>query len=164
MEAEPARPRVAQSGLFLPRAPEPERLEVLLGRIGGIVGTENVGCASLLDTHAPDAFRVQRFAPSAGSLAAIKNAIPRNSRLALRRFRPPLFARVTLRSGEPAFISFLKVRSEIERAAGPWRTAGEWWTADSWTRDEWDIEIPQGIFRLYQDLKSGGWFVEGNYD
>jgi protein ImuB len=64
LAAEPARPRAAQSGLFLPPSPEPEKLELTLARIAGIVGDDKVGSLELLDTHRPEGFRMQRFAPS----------------------------------------------------------------------------------------------------
>jgi len=63
--AEPVRPRAAQNGLFLPPSPEPEKLELTLARIAGIVGEEKVGSLELLDTHRPEGFRMQRFAPAA---------------------------------------------------------------------------------------------------
>jgi hypothetical protein len=47
--------------LFVPLAPEPEKLELTLARIAHVVGQENVGYPVLLDTHRPDAFRVVRF-------------------------------------------------------------------------------------------------------
>jgi protein ImuB len=62
--AEPLRPRVAQHGLFLPLSPDPEKLEVMLARLAGIMGKENVGSPELLDTHRPGAFRMHRFNPS----------------------------------------------------------------------------------------------------
>ena len=37
LQAEPAQPRRAQNGLFLPAAPEPEKLEVLLARLSAVV-------------------------------------------------------------------------------------------------------------------------------
>src|SRR5205807_10003178 len=61
LAAEPAPPRFAQSGLFLPRGPAPERLELTLARIRGIAGDDRVGSAELLDTHAPGAFRMRPF-------------------------------------------------------------------------------------------------------
>lgn len=60
---EPARPRAAQGGLFQPPFPEPEKLELTLARMSGIVGEGNVGAVELLDTHRPEAFRMQPFAP-----------------------------------------------------------------------------------------------------
>ena len=59
--ANPAKPRAAQGGLFLPLSPDPEKLELVLARIAGVVGKENVGWAELADTHRPDAFRMRRF-------------------------------------------------------------------------------------------------------
>ena len=64
LSAEPARPRNSQNGLFLPASPEPEKLELTLARISGIVGEDRVGSLELLDTHRPEAFRMQHFAPS----------------------------------------------------------------------------------------------------
>ena len=66
LSAEPVRPRAAQSGLFLPPSPEPEKLELTLARIAGIVGENKVGSLQLLDTHRPEAFRMQHFAPDSG--------------------------------------------------------------------------------------------------
>jgi protein ImuB len=66
--AEPAPPRFAQTGLFLPRGPEPERLELTLARIRSIAGEARVGSAELLDTHAPGAFRMAAFCPISESL------------------------------------------------------------------------------------------------
>lgn len=63
LAAEPARPRHAQSGLFLPAAPEPEKLELTLARISGIVGEGKVGSAELLDSHRTESFHMQHFAP-----------------------------------------------------------------------------------------------------
>ncbi len=43
LAAEPAKPRVTQNGLFIPLAPEPEKLELTLARIAAVVGEGNVG-------------------------------------------------------------------------------------------------------------------------
>ena len=59
--ADPAPPRSAQRGLFLPISPEAERLEITLARISGVVGERRVGIARLLDSHRQDAFRIERF-------------------------------------------------------------------------------------------------------
>ncbi len=62
LRAEAARPRVRQNGLFLPLAPQPEKLEPVLARLAA-AGAENVGSPQLLDTHRPGAFRMTRFDP-----------------------------------------------------------------------------------------------------
>jgi len=61
LAAEPAKSRAAQSGLFVPASPEPEKLELTLARIAGIVGEDKVGSLELLDTHRPEGFRMMRF-------------------------------------------------------------------------------------------------------
>src|SRR5208337_4571871 len=59
--AEPAPPRSAQRGLFLPISPEAEKLEITLARISGVVGERRAGIAHRLDTHRQDSFRMERF-------------------------------------------------------------------------------------------------------
>src|SRR3954467_15741509 len=63
LQMEPARPRQSQNGLFLAASPEPERLELVLARVAGVVGEKNLGIAEILDTHRADAFRMKRFWP-----------------------------------------------------------------------------------------------------
>ena len=55
------RPARCSSGLFSPQLPEASRLDVTLARIRAVVGEENVGRAALVDTHAPDGFRMEAF-------------------------------------------------------------------------------------------------------
>jgi protein ImuB len=61
IHCEPVKPRVLQTGLFIPLAPEPAKLELTLARLAKLVGLQNVGSPQLLDTHRPDAFGVKRF-------------------------------------------------------------------------------------------------------
>ena len=183
LSVEPVRPRAAQSGLFLPPSPEPEKLELTLARIAGIVGENKVGSLQLLDTHRPEAFRMRRFAPQLEEQAARKPKVSRSDKpvesqkqnevavTAMRIFRPPLRATVTLQEGRPAHIACLKrkeICGEILWAAGPWRTSGDWWEQEGWARDEWDIALQEAsgitLYRLVRDLLSGQWRVEGNYD
>jgi len=61
LSAEPDRPRTTQRGLFLPASPEPEKLELTMARLANLVGDANVGSPQLMDTHRPDAIRMDRF-------------------------------------------------------------------------------------------------------
>ncbi len=61
LRAEPVKPRATQDGFFVPVAPEPEKLELLLARAAAIVGEENIGAAEVLDSHRPDAHRLKTF-------------------------------------------------------------------------------------------------------
>jgi len=58
LRIEPVAPRRVQSGLFLPATPLPDKLQITLARIAGMVGEENVGSPRRLNTHRPDAFRL----------------------------------------------------------------------------------------------------------
>ena len=137
LQARPVKPRAAQSGLFVPLAPEPVKLELTLARIQAMVGEERVGSPELLDTHRPGAFHMTAFGR-----------------------RGP---RVAIASGQPSFVAAEGVRGRVLELAGPWRTSGDWWTTDPWERDEWDIALSDGaLYRIY--CAPPGWFVEGSYD
>jgi protein ImuB len=187
LSAKPAQPRTTQGGLFLPPTPEPEKLELTLARIAGMVGEDKVGSLQLLDSHRPEAFRMQRFVPAepSGQKEKSASAASRAPVTALRIFRPALRATVTLRDGKPAHVVCQKkkeVHGDIVWMAGPWRSSGDWWEQDGWARDEWDIATPVvsrqspvvskssadknslALYRLVHDLLSGHWFVEGTYD
>jgi len=198
LSADPARPRALQSGLFQPVFPEPEKLELTLARIAGIVGEERVGSVELLDTHREGAFAVRHFAPAEPAPPKVKqfgkrkknmsmpetdsacdleekleeNAKKRMSAvIALRLFRPPLGASVTLREAKPVRMRCLEradIAGEIVWTAGPWRSSGDWSEQEGWSREEWDIAVSAEtglvLYRLVQDKLSGNWFVEGTYD
>jgi protein ImuB len=168
MRLDPAKPRVLQNGLFVPAAPAPDKLQVVLARVAGLVGEGHVGSPEVLNTHRPDAFRIREFSRefSMGQRSAPREThthIP--LRLAFRVFRPSLVAKVRVEQDQPAQVTAHGVRGNVLAAAGPWRSAGEWWTDTCWARDEWDLSLSDGaLYRLYWDLRTGGWFVEGTYD
>jgi protein ImuB len=148
MGVNPVKPQAAQSGLFIPVAPEPVKLELTIARIKSIVGQERVGRPLLLDTHGP------------GGPASPVRGGPSQ---AFRYFRPPLAARVSLAETQPSYVAAAQIRGRVIDLAGPWRTSGAWWTVDLWQRDEWDIALSDGaLYRLY--CSPGGWFLEGSYD
>jgi protein ImuB len=158
LEAEPAKPRAAQTGLFIPLAPEPEKLEITLARLRALVGDPNVGSPELRDTHRPGAFQMlPRPRVSASPCLPVSASLP------LRALRPPRSARVQMAAGQPVHVHADGVRGHVTAAAGPWRTSGDWWTADPWARDEWDVALSDGaLYRIYTE--QGRWFVEGSYD
>jgi protein ImuB len=156
----PVKPQSAQGGLYVPAAPEPVKLELTLARIQAIVGHGRVGYAEVLDTHRPDAFQV---VGRASRPAHARAGGPRHCHIAFRIFRPVRAARVELAAGQPGFVAAEGIRGKVLEYAGPWRTSGDWWTADPWQRDEWDIALSDGaLYRLC--CSPCGWFVEGSYD
>jgi protein ImuB len=103
------------------------------------------------------------------------------SRTALRIYRPALPATVELSKAKPARIVCDGVQRRVLAYAGPWRTKGDWWAETAWARDEWDVlthalrpklekesgrevEEETAMYRIYRDLRSRRWFVEGIYD
>jgi protein ImuB len=164
LAAEPANPRVTQHGLFVPASPEPEKIELILARIEHIVGKGNVGTPELSDTHRPDSFVMRPFTASANTKNAPAQLSASNC-LTLRRFRPVQEAHVTVADRQPTHISAVDAKGKIIRAKGPWRTSGEWWRNDLWNRSEWDIALHSGIlYRIFQNLDTDRWFLEGSYD
>jgi len=156
LSAEPARPRAAQGGLFLPSCPDPEELELTIGRLANLVGNANIGSPELVNTHRPGEFRMSRFIPASdeskisqenGTAAAAHvrkedhTSKPCLAATAFRIFRPEVQAKVELQDGYPARIYFRGMRGNIVAASGPWRTSGDWWREDTWQQDEWEVDI-----------------------
>ncbi len=163
VRVDPVEPRRVQGGMFLPPTPPPDKLQLTLARIAGMVGKENVGTPTLLDTHRPDAFELHPL-PDLGYRTQPVETRP-TLQLVVRLFRPALPARVQLVEYAPRNIAAPGVRGAVLRSAGPWKTSGEWWTPTFWCREEWDVSLDDGaLYRIYQDSQSGSWYVHGVYD
>jgi len=138
LTAEPGSTSKVQFGLFSPQLPEPARLDVTLARIRAIVGEEHAGRAQLLDSHAPGAFRIEPFTVSAARPSELPSAPVRP---AMRLLRPLEAVFVTLENARPASLTFRQCRYAIERAYGPWRSDGDWWSATLWGCEQWDLVL-----------------------
>jgi protein ImuB len=164
LAAEPVKPQRTQHGLFVPSAPEPEKLELTVARVKHLVGQDRVGTPEISNTHRPDAFVMRGFAPRPGAVME-KPESPALPRLCLRRFRPARYAQILVVNQQPVRVASPTVNGRVVMAKGPWRTSGEWWREDAWNRDEWDVALEGGgLYRLYRETDSGRWFVEGSYD
>jgi protein ImuB len=178
MAADTAPPRVAQSGLFVPREPDPEKLELTIARLAKLVGESNVGAAELLDTHRAENFRMVHWACGEDSLRTktIRNrkktaALPRDAELpkarqaasGFRVMRPALAASVEVSEKRPARISFGGMQGEVAAVSGPWRSSGEWWQEDGWDQDEWDLAIDFGLWGVPRDKGASPWPQYGVY-
>jgi protein ImuB len=164
LAAEPVNPRVVQHGLFIPLAPEPQKLELTLARIAKLVGEGNAGSPRLLDMHRPRAWEYRGQYTLSPRGQSVLSTLP-SPRFSLRLFRPPLHADVEASDGRPARVAARGVRGRVLESAGPWRTSGGWWREDAWSRDEWDVALSDGaLYLLYRDRRGGEWFVEGTYD
>jgi protein ImuB len=191
VEAFSARVRPAQAGLFQPLAPEPAKLEVTLARLRAAVGEKDeqarqrVGFPMVMDSHRPGSFQVLLLSAEASP----SNPKPKNSshheltcclpapQLVMRWFRPPLAAWVECSPTAPGWVQptaiiFNGVKAFVVQASGPWRGSGSWWDhAGQWQREEWDVHLrfincneAFGLYRIFRDLQTEQWFVEGMYD
>ena len=192
LRASPCRPSSEQFNLFDCTLRDPNHFYETLGRLTALLGPDRVGLPAIEPTYRPDAFRMDpldfvgeqpltRKTDSARSLSPRERAGVRGKSasklhcgsdssstsnqcgLTLRRFRPPLPAQVELQGKHPCALRSMLFQGPIRRAAGPWRSSGQWWDKQLWQRDEWDVQTASGrLYRLYREHDN--WFVEGVYD
>jgi protein ImuB len=165
LHAHSAAPHRIQHGLFLPSAPEPARLEVLLARLRKLLGDQRVGSPELIDDHRPNTFRMIPFAPP----SPMKSEKPSISvPTALRVRRPPQAIEVVLSGTTPTRVFWEGQRYAVREISGPWRVSGQWWSEANWCREEWDVrlttEIGERLCRIEFDPRSRCWYVQGTYD
>jgi protein ImuB len=166
LSAQPGSTSKVQLGLFSPQVPEPMRLDVTLARIRSIVGEGNAGRAVLQDTHHPDAFRVEPFTVASSPAADRK---PGTQRLAMRQLRPPELVIVNVCNRQPESFVFREKRYTVERAYGPWSSAGDWWKPTLWSLEQWDLvarahDASWLCCCMTRDLMQERWQVEALYD
>ena len=162
LDLTPARPLVRQQGLFETGLRDPHGFAETLARVAALVGSERVGTPQLEDTHRPDA--VKLVAPSAVIPPPAEAPVHPPFGLPLRRFRPPLPARLEFTDGRPTYLWTEHVRGEISARSPAYPSSGDWWQHDrAWQRTEWDIALADGgLYRLL--LIDTAWFIEGEYD
>jgi protein ImuB len=164
LEAKPAKPNARQLGLFEPTLRNPNQFGETMGRLTGLVGSENVGSPELEGTHKPDSFRM--MPPNFDSATTTTKSGASTvviCGLRLRRFRPPLPARFEFRQEKPALIRSDVFSGALAAARGPYFGSGNWWEGGRWAREEWDVETAGGaLLRIFRS--SDGCFVEGVYD
>jgi protein ImuB len=172
--------RAAQLDLFRPNGPAPARLAVTLARLAAICGADRVGAPAVADTHRPDAYGIAPFGASPpqsivdsrqsraagwGVLSTQDSGLSPAIPLALRALRPPQAVEVFCERDRPDFVRGDGLAGRVVHAAGPWRVQGEWWSESGYARDYYDAQLSDGcVYRLYCDLGTHSWFVDGVYD
>ena len=169
LRVDPTPARTLQHSLLERARPQPEQVSTLVARLSALMGARRVGRPVLMDSHRPDAFTMESFTgdtlqPEAQSPEPKAHLLP-----ALRRYRPPVPARVSVVDGRPVQVRAARTGvagGAIQMVAGPWRCSGEWWALDSaWDHDEWDVALAGGtICRLSRDRLKDRWYVAGVYD
>ncbi len=185
--------RIVQKSLLAHDVPAVEDIATLVARLQALMGESRVGAPVVLETHDPRKSSLKPFvAPTHLSTHATGvRARPARERpiTVVRRFRHPLPVRVVVDRGMPMQVVLSERRlalspstrlgagelrqreskggGQVVHRAGPWRTSGQWWTADrdTWNRDEWDVAVETGvIYRLARDRTTDRWEVEGVID
>jgi protein ImuB len=182
IELDPAPARITQFSLLQRALPSAETLATLTARLSALMGESRIGSPVVVDSHAPDAFAMARYAPEAAGAGpqgaqhgggADGRGVGADARstaadAVLRRQRPPVVIGVGLDHGRPVHIAASRrgvPYGAIVQAAGPWRTSGDWWTDTRWSRNEWDVALKSGaVCRIYQDRATDCWFLDGLYD
>ena len=206
---EPTPAKVLQWTLLDKAHAAPEQVTTLTARLTALMGEGHVGSPALVDTWRPGAFGIVEFRSTIGDSLKIDDGRPSinrpvdnpqspihqqssiaNLQCALRRFRFPIPARVTVSEGRPVRVQVDRqgfTSGGVTQSAGPWRTSGNWWSAyareesgelrrdhraeaafgreGGWDRDEWDVAMNDGtVYRLAVERGVGQWFLEGVID
>jgi protein ImuB len=165
LSAEAAQSSKVQLGLFAPQTPEPSRLDVTIARLKALVGDDRVGSPVLEDTHQPGSFCMEDF-----NAKVQRHALQQEqSRLALRRMRPPVPVHITMRGGKLVAFRSPEGNYYVSATYGPWRTSGCWWSVDAWSAEEWDVMATDsdGVIvscLLVCDKARKEWRLEAFYD
>jgi protein ImuB len=179
LRVEPTLARTLQHSLLERARPRPEQTSTLVARLSALIGARRVGRPVLLDSHRPDAFQMETFTGEIsesrrnehdGTTARRHDGDSNEGAgRVLRRYRPPVPARVEVGEGRPTHVRASRpgiAGGTVALSAGPWRTSGEWWAAETaWDHDEWDVALPSGVVcRLFRDRRQDRWYIEGVYD
>jgi protein ImuB len=184
---DPTPARVLQYSLLTRPLPSPEQVSTLMARLNALMGEGRCGSPAVVDSWRPGAFSMAPFAPveaaSGGGVGRVGGAGQQQVVVALRRFRFAVPARVQIEDGRPVRVTTERrgiAGGRIDKAAGPWRTSGEWWNTESggsgrsgesgrentpWDRDEWDVTVSDGAtYRLFRERDANAWFIDGVLD
>lgn len=176
LDVQPIRPAGQQFGLFESTLRNPQQLAETLACLTALLGADRVGRPVLEDTHRPDAFRMEPFMWDSTVDANETDDPPLSLRerrtrrgeavrqdVALRRFRPSLFASVLLDENKPVHLHSAQINGKVEDQRGPYLLSGKWWDEKWWAWAEWDVQLEEGMI-CRSSHNENGWQIEGIYD
>jgi protein ImuB len=137
IEIAPRVPRPAQTDMFLPPSPAPDKLQTTIARLAALCGPGNVGMLSAENSHRPEATRVDPFAPPTPPPIPENTPAKNVTQLVIRAIRPAREIEVMCTREIPEFVRGENLGARVISIAGPWRRDGEWWrgcTVDADTR------------------------------
>jgi protein ImuB len=146
---------------------DPAAVDAALARLRAELGPEVVVKPVARDAHAPE--RAGAWAADhdtgtgADTGAAAVAAAALAATAALRLLETPEQVSVECDDDVPRCILWRNRRIVIERAVGPERLSGDWWS-ESYRRDYWRCESAAGEFVVYLDRAAALWMLHGWYD
>jgi hypothetical protein len=127
IEIAPRVPRPAQTDMFLPPSPAPDKLQTTIARLAALCGPGNVGTLSAENSHRPEAMRLDPFTPPAPPPIPENAAAKNVTQLVIRAIRPAREIEVMCSREIPEFVRGENLGARVISIAGPWRRDGEWW-------------------------------------
>jgi protein ImuB len=149
---DPTPARIVQFSLLTRPIPSPEQLSTLTARLAALMGEDRCGSPVVVDSWQPGVFAMKPFNPGSGIGDQGSGRTPdaQCPRIALRRFRIPVPARVRMEHDKPQHVTIdraaahlgsripdpgspipdprSRLGGSVQACAGPWRTSGHWWT------------------------------------
>src|ERR1700689_2516552 len=126
IEIAPRVPRPAQTDMFIPPSPAPDKLQTTIARLAALCGPGNVGMLSAENSHRPEAMRLDAFSPPAPAFPE-KTPAKNVTQLVIRAIRPAREIEVMCSREIPEFVRGENLGARVISIAGPWRRDGEWW-------------------------------------
>jgi protein ImuB len=167
IEVEVRTPRGAQSDLFAPPAPAPDKLQVTMARLAALCSPDHVGMLQAGNSYRPEAVCLDTFRPPPPPSAPPPELPAKNvTQLVIRAIRPAMEVEVMETRGIPELVRGANFGGRVISIAGPWRRDGEWWRElGGFARDYYELALGDGgVYRAFRDHSSGRWFVDGVYD
>ena len=127
IEIAPRVQRPAQTDMFLPPAPAPDKLQTTIARLAALCGPGNVGMLSAENSHRPEAMRLDAFAPPPAPPIHENTPAKNVTQLVIRAIRPAREIEVMCSREIPEFVRGENLGARVISIAGPWRRDGEWW-------------------------------------
>ena len=158
LAAKPVRSNAEQFNLLEKGVRDPHQLAETLARLQALLGSDRVGTPELEPSVHPDAVHLRPYDANSPALPLVDTPL---LGLPLFRFRPPVPVKIVLNDLQPAFLYSNRFTGPIKQTGGPWLLRGDWWKNEKWTREEWDAETDEGVYRLVHDRE--GWFLDGIY-
>jgi protein ImuB len=148
---DPTPARIVQFSLLTRPIPSSEQLSTLTARLAALMGEDRCGSPVVVDSWQPGAFAMKPFNPGPwiDVPGSVRTSDPQ-CRVALRRFRIPVPARVRAEHDKPQHVTIDRAAAHlgsritdpigsriavpgsqlggcVQACAGPWRTSGYWW-------------------------------------